>query len=839
MRLLTCVACAAQRARGVRVLVQLEAQFMTRHSLPCGPLEALIAASQRVQQMEPGAPASQDEDVGASPPVHPTPQRGLERCEEVPCAVQGGSVGPGVIAHADDVAMAASRVAADVAAAPAPTVAAAPGTSPWQGSSPLTQHTARALIRVGATYLSHQRGNSDADDAALPEPAFDGCTPPNPHRATPVRKSLLFEHPPGVAHVDVAVSHGGCPRAADDSDDDDEFTQSAVRILDKVEGALCRNPDIGAVLGGGDECGRAIADAVAASGSPPPSTLPAPTGAVGAVPLVDGLPRPTAVFEQPAAPASPAVASGFVPAACALHAGGSVLAPAAAVVAEPQSYATPTLPRAASVRIPMASPSTAVEDEAFAVMMDSFEAELLRLQTRSASCGPQAAPRGVVVAPPAPSGPRVATVAAVPPGHPAVQPTGASVVVAGAAMLPTSGGGSDMAPPVARGFVTASNKELGPPSRLSLKRAREMMKDADAAAATGVVRDADSTSLPKQQRTGDIAAGDDAAGGATARDTVAGDVGPGATVAARAMPCLATDDDISDELLLLAALREESGDTSGRPAAHATTSSGVRQALPVDFASVWCRLWTRGSADASSDRRYVRCLVVGDSGPVEGAGGPERRLAVWQRASLAHSDGRACCACGKGISVTSSLELQASLSQYLSGGGGQDAPTSAPVAGSPTCRCPYPASVLHVVLRAEWAFAAAQVGDVVHVVHCNESGVPASWTSQDRALASTVVVDSEQNALIVCPDNLVSPSRITGSINCLRRTVLSDLVTASSTSSSDTGKNALLGTVRTSLAGMHTHSYHTGGGASCMRAAQALLVRVCSGPAMRGCRRAA
>ena len=54
------------------------------------------------------------------------------------------------------------------------------------------------------------------------------------------------------------------------------------------------------------------------------------------------------------------------------------------------------------------------------------------------------------------------------------------------------------------------------------------------------------------------------------------------------------------------------------------------------------------------------------------------------------------------------------------------------------------------------------------------------------------IVDSERNAIIVCPDNLISPSKITGSITCLRRSVLSDIVSYAASE----GKLALLGTVR-------------------------------------------
>ena len=53
-----------------------------------------------------------------------------------------------------------------------------------------------------------------------------------------------------------------------------------------------------------------------------------------------------------------------------------------------------------------------------------------------------------------------------------------------------------------------------------------------------------------------------------------------------------------------------------------------------------------------------------------------------------------------------------------------------------------------------------------------------------------IVIDTAHNAFILCPDVLLSPSRITGALSCLRRGILSDLVRPD-----DVMKTALLGTV--------------------------------------------
>jgi hypothetical protein len=206
-------------------------------------------------------------------------------------------------------------------------------------------------------------------------------------------------------------------------------------------------------------------------------------------------------------------------------------------------------------------------------------------------------------------------------------------------------------------------------------------------------------------------------------------------------------------------------------------------------------------------------------------------------------------------------------------------PPSFPVCRAPaslSCQCPFPARARPVSLRSEWTYTGTSVGDVVHLVHCNDSGacpgvcldrrsypfcatldpsllprlrlrgaasfsrsrvgavcrsivanwhapcapaaavVPPSpprlptsdpcppwlcvflapglattWLSQANPDPNVFVVDSARNAIIVCPDNLVSPSKITGSISCLRRTVLSDIVSYAASE----GKSALVGTV--------------------------------------------
>ncbi len=77
-------------------------------------------------------------------------------------------------------------------------------------------------------------------------------------------------------------------------------------------------------------------------------------------------------------------------------------------------------------------------------------------------------------------------------------------------------------------------------------------------------------------------------------------------------------------------------------------------------------------------------------------------------------------------------------------------------------------------------------------------GLATTWLSQANPNPNVFVVDSGRNAIIVCPDNLVSPSKITGSIACLRRTVLSDIVSYAASE----GKFALLGTVRRGVLGV-------------------------------------
>lgn len=59
--------------------------------------------------------------------------------------------------------------------------------------------------------------------------------------------------------------------------------------------------------------------------------------------------------------------------------------------------------------------------------------------------------------------------------------------------------------------------------------------------------------------------------------------------------------------------------------------------------------------------------------------------------------------------------------------------------------------------------------------------------------AHTIVVDDTQNALVVLPDMLLSPTRVSGSFDCLRKAVLDDTLRGS------TSRQALLGQLKHAL----------------------------------------
>ena len=167
------------------------------------------------------------------------------------------------------------------------------------------------------------------------------------------------------------------------------------------------------------------------------------------------------------------------------------------------------------------------------------------------------------------------------------------------------------------------------------------------------------------------------------------------------------------------------------------------------LAGSWLQMWCRGIADSAmaADARFSRCLVVEDSGVMpSGPAGPERVLTVWERAVVppGEDDAAVCAACQRTVVSRVTQQCQAVLSQHLRGLGPDDAGdgTEVPAPGDPrtesrVCRCPFPARSRTVVLRAEWAFVGARVGDAVHLVHCNESGAYELgwrwWARQFRA----------------------------------------------------------------------------------------------------------
>ena len=83
---------------------------------------------------------------------------------------------------------------------------------------------------------------------------------------------------------------------------------------------------------------------------------------------------------------------------------------------------------------------------------------------------------------------------------------------------------------------------------------------------------------------------------------------------------------------------------------------------------------------------------------------------------------------------------------------------------------------------------AIEENDIIHVIlHPKPPAhAPASTTSGGR-----IVVDRWKNALVVLPDVLVSPTRVTDSLGCARRGVIGELVNEGGTS-----RPALMGQVR-------------------------------------------
>jgi hypothetical protein len=160
---------------------------------------------------------------------------------------------------------------------------------------------------------------------------------------------------------------------------------------------------------------------------------------------------------------------------------------------------------------------------------------------------------------------------------------------------------------------------------------------------------------------------------------------------------------------------------------------------PSPLHQTWLRMWSRGAADAMSpsDTRFVRCLVALDTGvSSDDALGCHRELVVWERAPEAAgvASGATCAACGRVVTAVVTAAKREELSQVLLGseeGPRQDGAATAvaagagagtPSASSSSCQCPFPARARAVSLRAEWAYTGTSIGDIVHLVHCNDSG---------------------------------------------------------------------------------------------------------------------
>jgi len=92
----------------------------------------------------------------------------------------------------------------------------------------------------------------------------------------------------------------------------------------------------------------------------------------------------------------------------------------------------------------------------------------------------------------------------------------------------------------------------------------------------------------------------------------------------------------------------------------------------------------------------------------------------------------------------------------------------------------------HMKLAGEWQFQEPSIGDYVNVV----------WTEFPKPDISSdiIVVDDMKNFLVLIPDLLVAPTRVSGTLQCLRRAVLSERVSTYSSS-----KHSTFGRVRHDL----------------------------------------
>ena len=73
---------------------------------------------------------------------------------------------------------------------------------------------------------------------------------------------------------------------------------------------------------------------------------------------------------------------------------------------------------------------------------------------------------------------------------------------------------------------------------------------------------------------------------------------------------------------------------------------------------------------------------------------------------------------------------------------------------------------IDAVLSDEWGETPLCKGDFINIV----------WSSPKEAMQRPIRVTAQRNLLILCPDLLVSPTRITGAVKCTRRSVLAEQV---------------------------------------------------------------
>jgi hypothetical protein len=300
------------------------------------------------------------------------------------------------------------------------------------------------------------------------------------------------------------------------------------------------------------------------------------------------------------------------------------------------------------------------------------------------------------------------------------------------AVVYVHGHDSDDAVPPSLSFRTASNKVMLPPRLQGVKRARALMSEADAHVGSGEGLE------------------------------------PARIAAEQPAPSPVVEE-IPDELMLLAL------EMSGSLAAPAVSSPPVplpasvappRPPLtegvpcphpPVNVVKRWQEYWAKGGRGCGGDPRYLWCMVSTERG-INAKW--TRSITVWCVSE--ESEGRVCCACGSDAGA---------------------------------CECGKMAQQREVDLCGEWADTPLLPGDVIHIIPIQEAGEISSPVATALPVDGPIVVDACQNALILLPDAMITPSRITASMTCLRRGVLCDYTAGSD----DGAKSAMLGTLKHSL----------------------------------------